>query len=219
MRRLAIAAAVIVLFGFGVLGWVGTRIYQEMPPIPDRVVSSDGTVVFDAGEIERGQNVWQSMGGMEVGSIWGHGSYVAPDWTADWLHRESGRILDDWANAERGRPYRDLDVETQAALGARLQALMRANRYDPATRTLTVEPVRAAAVRRALADYYADVFRDGRSDYAIPRGAVTDPARLHALAAFVFWTAWAAAAKRPGDGRQLHEQLAARAAGRQPPDG
>ena len=144
MRRLAIAAAVIVLFGFGVLGWVGTRIYQEMPPIPDRVVSSDGTIVFDAGEIERGQNVWQSMGGMEVGSIWGHGSYVAPDWTADWLHRESGRSSSTPGPApSAARPYRDLDVETQAALGARLQALMRANRYDAATRTLTVEPVRA----------------------------------------------------------------------------
>jgi hypothetical protein len=81
---------------------VGTRIYQEMPPIPDRVVSGDGTVVFDAGEIHRGLGVWQSMGGMEVGSIWGHGSYVAPDWTADWLHREAIFILDRWANSDFG---------------------------------------------------------------------------------------------------------------------
>ena len=60
-----------------------------MPPIPARIVSSNGVVVVADGDIGRGQNVWQALGGMEVGSIWGHGSYVAPDWTADWLHREA----------------------------------------------------------------------------------------------------------------------------------
>jgi len=68
-----------------------------MPPIPDRVVSTDGMVVIASGEIERGQAVWQTMGGMSVGSIWGHGAYVAPDWTADWLHRECTSLLDAWA--------------------------------------------------------------------------------------------------------------------------
>src|SRR3954464_13503611 len=27
--------------------------------------------------------------GMQLGSIWGHGGYVAPDWSADWLYREA----------------------------------------------------------------------------------------------------------------------------------
>src|SRR5262245_4604829 len=79
MRRLWLAFAVVVLSSFAVLGWVGTRIYQQAPPLPDKVVTPDGKVVIHSGEIEKGQNVWQAMGGMEVGSIWGHGSYVAPD--------------------------------------------------------------------------------------------------------------------------------------------
>ena len=102
MKRLWIVLAIVVTFGFSVLGWVGTRIYQEMPPIPDRVVTTDGQVVVRRRRYRSGQNVWQAMGGMEVGSIWGHGSYVAPDWTADWLHRECVFILDDWA-ADRVR--------------------------------------------------------------------------------------------------------------------
>ena len=99
MRKLWLYAAVMVIGSFGVLGWIGTRIYQEMPPIPERVVTTDGREVIGSGEIGRGQNVWQSLGGMEVGSIWGHGSYVAPDWTADWLHREATAVLDEWAQA------------------------------------------------------------------------------------------------------------------------
>jgi nitric oxide reductase large subunit len=88
VKKLWIVGAVVVVASFSVLGWIGGRIYQEMPPIPDRVITADGREVISAGEIARGQNVWQSLGGMQVGSIWGHGSYVAPDWTADWLHRE-----------------------------------------------------------------------------------------------------------------------------------
>jgi nitric oxide reductase large subunit len=100
MKKLWIAFVLVLLVSFSILGWIGTRIYQEMPPIPDRVVTTDGQVVVPSGDIERGQNVWQSMGGMEVGSIWGHGSYVAPDWTADWLHRELTFVLDDWSKAQ-----------------------------------------------------------------------------------------------------------------------
>ncbi len=104
MRKLWFAFAAVLVVSFSVLGWTGVRIYQEAPPVPERVVTTDGHVLIGPGEIHRGQNVWQSMGGMEVGSIWGHGSYVAPDWTADWLHREALSILDTLSQAEHGTP-------------------------------------------------------------------------------------------------------------------
>ena len=124
LRRLWIAFAMVVVLSFAVLGWTGLRIYQEAPPIPERVVTPDGVQVIGPGEISDGQNVWQSMGGMEVGSIWGHGSYVAPDWTADWLHREAVFILDSWSGAPGG--YAALPLTRQAELQSRLQQLLRA---------------------------------------------------------------------------------------------
>ncbi len=198
MRRYWAAFVGVIVSSFVVLGWVGVRIYQQAPPVPERVVSSDGREIIGDGEIMRGQNVWQSLGGMQVGSIWGHGSYVAPDWSADWLHREATFVLDSWATAEHGRKYAALEAPKQAELTARLRALMRANRYDPNTRTLTVEPVRAHAFE-ANAAHYKDVFANGRDEYAIPEGAERDPARLAALTAFFFWTSWAAVAERPGE--------------------
>ena len=71
MHRLWIAFVLVLLVSFMILGWIGTRINAEKPPIPERVVTTEGTVLIDDGQIESGQNVWQSMGGMEVGSIWG----------------------------------------------------------------------------------------------------------------------------------------------------
>jgi nitric oxide reductase subunit B len=196
VRRLWLAFGVVVVLSFAVLGWTGLRIYQQAPPVPDRVVTTDGQTLLEPGDIVAGQNLWQSMGGMEVGSVWGHGSYVAPDWTADWLHREAIFILDAWA----GGPgqYADRPADERAALESRLQTTMRTNTFDAASGTLTIAPVRAQAFAANLA-HYSDVFANGRDEYAIPAGAVSDPQHLRQLSAFFFWTAWAATTNRPGD--------------------
>jgi nitric oxide reductase subunit B len=72
---------------------LGAEIYQKAPPTPKAVTSFSGEMRYTPSDIETGQNVWQSIGGMEQGSIWGHGSYLAPDWSADWLHREAEMLL------------------------------------------------------------------------------------------------------------------------------
>ena len=198
MRRLWLSFAAVLIASFMVLGWVGLRIYQEAPPVPERVVSSDGTQLFGPGEVQAGQNVWQALGGMEVGSIWGHGSYVAPDWTADWLHRESLFILETWSREERGTDYAQLHAPQQAELQRRLQDLMRENTYDPATGTLTLPPVRVRAFQANLA-HFSDVFSSGRDAYAMPAGTLSDPGQLRLLSGFFFWSSWAASTNRPGE--------------------
>ncbi|MCC7154120.1 MAG: nitric-oxide reductase large subunit [Bryobacterales bacterium] len=198
MKKLWISFAAVLVLSFGVLGWIGARIYQEMPPIPQTVMTPEGKTVIAAGDVERGQNVWQSMGGMEVGSIWGHGSYVAPDWTADWLHREAVFVLDEWAAKDYGKKYDQLAAEDQARLQGRLAAMYRRNDYDAATGTLKIEDVRARAFEACLA-HYSEVFRNGEPAYAIPAGTVSDDTRMRQLGAFIFWTAWTSAANRPND--------------------
>ncbi|MEO7538925.1 MAG: nitric-oxide reductase large subunit, partial [Pyrinomonadaceae bacterium] len=130
MKRLWIILGAVFVFSFAILGWVGTEIFRQAPPIPREIVSTDGKVIVAAEQVSDGQNVWQAMGGMQVGSIWGHGSYVAPDWTADYLHREAIFILNNWSNAESGRGYDALSSEPQAMLRQRLQDLLRKNTYD-----------------------------------------------------------------------------------------
>jgi len=211
MKKLWIAFAAVLLVSFTVLGWVGTRIYQEQPPICERVVTKDGTKIIGPGEISRGQNIWQAMGGMELGSIWGHGSYVAPDWTADWLHRELLFILNRWSHEAFHKDYKQLNSEHQAQLRGRLKPIMRTNTYDPATRTITIDPVRAEAFH-ANQEYYSNLFTDGNEAGAIPAGTQSDPEKLRDLASFFFWTSWAASTNRPQDdisytGNWPHEPL------------
>lgn len=199
MKRLWIGFTAVIVISFLVLGWAGVQIYQQHPPIPKQIITSDQRVILIGSEIEAGQNVWQSLGGMELGSIWGHGSYVAPDWSADWLHRECMFILNSWSSTEYDDPqYENLGIEQKAVLKTRLSAMMRQNTYDPGTGSLTISAVRAAAID-SLSRYYADIFANGRSGYAIPAGALTDPTALRQLAAFFFWASWATTTNRPGD--------------------
>src|SRR5690606_5102229 len=180
MKKLWIMLVAIMIFSFAILGWVGIEIFREIPPIPEKVVTIDGTVLIDAGGIENGQNVWQAMGGMQVGSIWGHGSYVAPDWTADYLHREALFLLNNWSGGRYGVDGMQLPSEEKAALLQRLQDTVRTNTYDPATGKLTIDPLRAAAFEENL-KHYTEVFTNGSDEYAIQAGAQSDPARLRLL--------------------------------------
>src|SRR5262245_13356 len=121
MKRLWLIFIAIFVFSFAALGWVGSEIFRLKPPIPRAVMTTDGETLIADGEVSDGQNVWQAMGGMQVGSIWGHGSYVAPDWTADYLHREALYILNGWSKKEFSQDYNTLESEKQALLRQRLQ--------------------------------------------------------------------------------------------------
>lgn len=137
-RRLWAILAGIMAVSFAVLLLMGREIFQAAPPMPERVVSETGAVIYTRGDIETGRQVWQSMGGHQTGSIWGHGSYVAPDWTADWLHRESLAVMDQWSTTLDGVPYDALPPDRKAALEARLPREMRANTFEPETATIVV---------------------------------------------------------------------------------
>src|SRR5687768_9787939 len=192
MKKLWILLAAVFVVSFAILGWIGTEIFRQAPPIPTRVVTTAGEVIIPDGAVSDGQNVWQAMGGMQVGSIWGHGSYVAPDWTADYLHREALFILDEWS----GGQYARMSSEQQAGLRQRLQDLLRTNTHDEATNTITIDPIRQRAFESNLA-HYSEIFTNGSTEYAIQKNAQPDPVKLRQLNSFFFWTAWASAANRP----------------------
>lgn len=197
MKKIWLGFISVVTLSFITLIWVGTEIYQTQPPIPDSVVIKGTTnVVYTKADIQNGQNVWESIGGMEVGSIWGHGSYVAPDWTADWIHREALFMLEEWAQRDFKQSYDALDEEKQAAIKARLIKDIRTNTFDESKRTISISPERFAAIRHNV-EHYSSIFSKGHEQYAIPEGALTDSTRLEQFNAFLFWSSWAASTNRP----------------------
>src|SRR5689334_12982366 len=197
-KKLWIALGIVIGGSFLVLGGAGYRMISQAPPIPREVVTTDGKLLFTGQTIRDGQNVWQSTGGQEIGTIWGHGAYVAPDWTADYLHRQSAIILGVWARQEGFGSFESMPAESRGALQGRLTELTRRNTYDAATDSIVLDNERAKAFEQ-LAVYYADVYGNGRNEYAIPAGALKDPVKQRQMATFFWWTAWAASTNRPGE--------------------
>jgi nitric oxide reductase subunit B len=203
-RKLWLWLGAIFVLSFTVLGLIGREIYVKAPPVPESVVTASGATLFTKQDIQSGREVWQTLGGMQLGSVWGHGGYVAPDWGADWLHREAVALLDLWARRQGALDFAALDAEAQAGLRERLRRELRANRYDSATGTITVSDSRAQAMA-AVGEHYARLFssdpelRQLRDEYAIPERSLVDPRHREQLAAFFFWTAWTSVTERPGE--------------------
>ncbi|MEP1217093.1 MAG: nitric-oxide reductase large subunit [Marinobacter sp.] len=201
-RRLWFLLIAIVGVTFTLLGYFGAEVYRAAPPIPDRVVSVNGDTLMTEESILDGQTAWQSVGGMQLGSIWGHGAYQAPDWTADWLHRELETWLEIAAQEEYGQDWHSLSGQQQNALQYDLKTEYRTNTYEDATGTLHLSERRTAAIAET-ADYYSRLFSDApelqstRSNYAMKENTLPSAERRERMTEFFFWTAWAAATERP----------------------
>ncbi|MEI8203233.1 MAG: nitric-oxide reductase large subunit [Bacteroidota bacterium] len=202
-RKLWIGFIAVMVICFSVLGYFGYEIYLQKPPIPMKVVTASGEQIFTQQEIMDGQSVWQSIGGQEMGTVWGHGAYVAPDWSADWLHREAVFILNELALKNDSTTYDKASPERQAYLKSLLQKDLRSNSYDESTKTLKVSDFRAIAIKANM-EYYKGLFTNSkelektRLAYAIPENTIKDEASMRKMNAFFFWTAWACVTERPG---------------------
>ena len=207
IERLWMLFGVLLVAMFGVLLLVGGRAFREAPPMPEQVVATaEGAapqVVFDSEDIRAGRDVWRRLGGMQLGSVWGHGGYLAPDWTADTLHREALAMLD--ADGE----FAALAEPDRAARIAALAARIRVNTYDSGTGRIAITGERARAIEAVVAHYTA-LFGgagDGPEAHALreahgipeqPLGPGPD-AEVRQLVAWWWWTAWAAVTLRPDD--------------------
>jgi nitric oxide reductase subunit B len=193
----------IFVLSFGALGYLGWQIHLQAPPIPKAVVSASGDVLFTGEQIQLGQRAWRSAGGQQLGTVWGHGSYVAPDWSADWLHREA-LALQDIRAGQLKKTDGALTAADRGAVEAVMREEMRRNTYDEATGKVTVTPERAKAIREVAGHYEALFGNDAslanlRDQYAMSDNALPVPEDRKALTAFFFWSAWAAATDRPSE--------------------
>jgi nitric oxide reductase subunit B len=202
-RKLWQGLAFIFFVSFAVLGWLGREIYLAAPPIAE-VKTTEGTLLYSADDIREGQRAWLAAGGQQLGTVWGHGSYVAPDWSADWLHREVTAYRDIRSQHMYHLPYGELTVEQKASVAALVKQELRTNTYDATRNTITVTPERAAAIAEVQSHYVALFGKAPELDklrelYAMRDDSLPDANHRKQLSAFFFWSAWSAVTDRPGE--------------------
>ena len=192
-----IAAIVTMVFGFSVLIGVTVEAYRKAPPIPARVVDAAGAVLFTSDDVVAGQQVFLKHGLMNNGTIWGHGAYLGPDFSAQYLHNWALDVADHAARERFRRPYAELPPEQRAEIDGGVALTMKQNRYDPSTGTLSLSPADAQSFKRQIG-YWRDYFVTPANNGGLAVRAVSDPQELRELTAFFAWTAWASTAARPG---------------------
>ena len=179
------ATVLVFLFGFFVLGMLAYRTYSGQPPIPERVVGPGGEVVFTGDDVREGQKVFLRNGLMQYGSIFGHGGYLGPDYTSDYLRRSSLAVRESYGG------------EASDRAASRTVEDFKQNRYDPENRTLEYTGAQTEAFGE-VRKHYGRFFSEPSTRYGLRPEAITDPREIKELTAFFSWSAWAAAAERPG---------------------
>ena len=188
----------VLIAGFAVLIGLSVNSYREAPPIPGRVAGADGRLMFTRDDILAGQQVFLKYGLMENGTIWGHGAYLGPDFSAEYLHTLAVDTEEFLARQQYRRGVRELTDEERSALRGRLQEILKENRYDPKTDTLLFTAPEEESYRRQIVKW-TDYFADPVVNRGLLYAHIQDPQEIGNLTAFFAWTAWASVANRPGE--------------------
>ncbi len=191
------AVILVLLLGFSVLIWQAARTYTDAPPIPERVMSASGETLFTGADIRTGQQVFLKYGLMENGTIWGHGAYLGPDFSAEYLHTLAADVREMLERQRYQRGVQRLDTAQRSAITAEIQALLKQNRYDPSTRTLAFTDPEVASYRQQVQKWSA-YFARPTANAGLPTNYIKDPTELRQLTSFFAWAAWASVANRPG---------------------
>jgi nitric oxide reductase subunit B len=191
------SAILVMIAGFSVLSFVTVLTYTNAPPIPEQAADVTGTVVFTGADIQMGQEVFLKYGLMEHGSVWGHGAYLGPDYSAEYLHRLSEVTLDTIATEKYGKLFAQLSPDEQSVASARTMTVLKENRYEPASRTLRLSSGEVAAYRTQLPEW-SEYFTRKDAAPGLPASYIQSPGELKALTAYFAWAAWATTANRPG---------------------
>lgn len=188
---------IVMVLGFSALIGITTLAYRNAPPIPDKVLDDAGQLLFTGESISNGQEVFLKYGLMDNGSIWGHGAYLGPDFSATALHQIGLDTREALAQRDYSKDYAQLTDEQQTAVAAMAASTLRINRYDAATGSLRLSAPEAQAYRQQQR-HWTEYFQHPETNGGLKPDLITDPAQLRDFTAFVTWAAWASVTTRPG---------------------
>ena len=146
--------AMVILLGGGI------TMKRDLPPYPEKVADTAGSVLFRKSDIIAGQNVYQRYGLMDHGAVWGHGAQRGAEFSASSLHILAEAVGDYLAKQEYGSPYNGLSDLQKELIDVKTKNELKTNRYDPATDTLTLTAAQAEGLRK-IHEHWDKTFRDG----------------------------------------------------------
>jgi nitric oxide reductase subunit B len=187
----------VVIVGFSILGLITSITYDNLPPIPQQVTNPDGQTIFTREKVIQGQGVFLKNNLMEHGTLWGHGAYLGPDYSASHLHEQALTMQKLLAQKIYDKPFEQLNEFEQGAVTLQVSKVLKQNRYDSHTDTLAFTEEETKSYEHAL-DFWKNYFSSGEAP-GLPKNYISNSEDLNALTSFFAWAAWAAVTNRPGE--------------------
>lgn len=191
------AVIIVMIVGFSILGLVTSLAYENAPPIPDTVIDNENNIIFTKANIQDGQSAFLRYNLMEHGTLWGHGAYLGPDYTAEYLHQEALAIMDYISENTVGKSFIELAHEDKQDIKGKIATILKQNRFDFNKNVLVYTPAEVAAFDKALI-YWKNYFTQGAAP-GLPKNYITNPDDLRNLTTFFSWASWAAVTNRPNE--------------------
>ncbi|HEX7493212.1 MAG TPA: hypothetical protein VF346_03255, partial [Bacteroidales bacterium] len=190
---------IILLLEFAVLIWVTTGSYyrNSKPPIPEKVVDSSGSVVFTRTDIQNGQQVFLKKALMENGSIWGHGAYLGPDFSAQYLHNLAIEVTGVFATEKYRSSVSDISAEQKESLVGLTHDFLVKNRYSYENHILLFTEPEKKSFNEQIA-YWKAYLQNPALNRGLPNTLIVDNGEIRQLTSFFAWAAWASVAQVPG---------------------
>lgn len=191
------AIIIIMLVGFSILIYLTVNAYHTAPPIPERVMTSDGKVLFTGDDVRQGQAIFLKYGLMDNGTIWGHGAYLGPDFSAAFLHNLSLDASEKFALDLYQKTPGQLSSAEKLVVDAQVASLLKANHYDPSTGDLLFSDIEVNSFNNQIG-LWKEYFSSPEKSAGLQASVISNPEELRKLTSFFAWASWVSVAQRPG---------------------
>jgi nitric oxide reductase subunit B len=168
---------------------------EKAPPIPEKILDSDGKTIVTADQIRLGKKAFQANGLMNHGSILGNGSYFGVDLTADALELKAEYIREYYARERGADSFEKLEADERAGVAEQAEREFDTDAPEgPFARYSAAE----AYAHRRIREEYVERYYEGDPDRGVPEEFVNSADEAEWIADFACWTAWMAHTDRPG---------------------
>jgi nitric oxide reductase subunit B len=189
---------IILILGFSILIYLAVKTKSDAPPIPQKIVDSKNETIFTDKDILSGQEVFLKYALMENGTIWGHGAYLGPDFSAEYLHTLSTNVAGSIAEQRYNRQIAELSPNDKDAIDSETKQILKQNRYNPNSGALLYTDIEVASYYNQI-EMWKYYFSHPNINSGLPAKYITDKNEIRQLTAFFAWTAWASVTNRIGE--------------------
>ncbi|WP_291998891.1 cbb3-type cytochrome c oxidase subunit I [Caldivirga sp.] len=172
----------VTVFVYVVYGIMAYYTFTHLPPIPAKVVTQSGTVLFTSQDVIKGKYLFQKYGLMDYGSILGMGSYFGIDFTSYTM-----RILEDTAAHSLG--FDTVPQGNATAMSIIKQELMPL-KVDPITNgdVIVVSDEFAQGFYNVV-KFYSWLLGPASEEFRLKPNLITNITDIRELAAYFTWSA------------------------------